>query len=89
MNVALIDLGTNSARIDIQQISDRGDVTRLVRNKVMVRLGQGLFETKKLQPDAISRTLSTLKEFRALCDEHHVQKIIGVAISLDTKTNQS
>ena len=61
--VGFIDLGSNSSRLTVVEFDRRGRVTVLNRVKSMVRLGEGAFETKELQPQAMQRALSCLSDF--------------------------
>ena len=74
--VAAIDCGTNSTRL---LVSAGGvDQVRLMR---ITRLGQGVDATGKLDPDALSRTLEVLAEYRELMDAHRVARARLVATS--------
>jgi exopolyphosphatase / guanosine-5'-triphosphate,3'-diphosphate pyrophosphatase len=73
---AAIDIGTNTTRLLIRD----GDRT-LVRTEVITRLGEGVDRTRRLDEAAISRTLKTLSDYRALIDEHHVDRVRAVATS--------
>ncbi len=69
MRVAAIDIGTNSTRLLVGEITDRmGTLGSLDRRMTITRLGQGVDATKMLAPDAMERTLSTLREYRAVID---------------------
>jgi exopolyphosphatase/guanosine-5'-triphosphate,3'-diphosphate pyrophosphatase len=61
MNVAAIDIGTNSVRLLITDPSGR-ELTRLMQ---VTRLGQGVDVTGALHPDAIARTLAVLRTYQA------------------------
>lgn len=64
MKRASIDLGTNTCLLLVQEISDSGE-TILHDESTIVRLGQGVAETKKLNPDAMARALSCLSGYAA------------------------
>lgn len=75
-SVAAIDCGTNSIRL---LISAQGkDLARRMR---IVRLGQGVDRTGRLDPAAIERTRVALAEYKQLIDEHGVSRIRMVATS--------
>lgn len=76
--VGFVDLGSNSSRLTVVEFDIRGRVTVLNRVKSMVRLGEGAFETKQLQPAACSRALNCLKEFAQVCDSYGVRQIVAV-----------
>jgi exopolyphosphatase / guanosine-5'-triphosphate,3'-diphosphate pyrophosphatase len=74
--VAALDCGTNSTRL---LISTPGKPeVRLMR---ITRLGQGVDATKRLDRDAIERTLAVLRDYRKLMDRHGVVRARLVATS--------
>ncbi|MEX1217908.1 MAG: Ppx/GppA phosphatase family protein [Acidimicrobiales bacterium] len=75
--IAVIDCGTNSVRLLITA-DGRNQLERLMR---ITRLGQGVEKTGKLDPDAIERTLSVLREYRLTIDRHGVERIRMAATS--------
>ena len=85
MRVAIIDLGTNSVRFDVHQIGQTGgaknQVRQLHREKLMVRLGQGVFLDGKLDKEAMRRTLQAFMSFDRTAKELHVNKVIAFATS--------
>ncbi len=81
MRIAIIDLGTNSVRFDVQQISHGGRIHQLHREKLMVRLGQGVFLNGKLDPIASRRTIEALASFRKIAQELRANKIVAFATS--------
>ncbi|CAM8645120.1 GppA Exopolyphosphatase [Acidimicrobiia bacterium] len=75
--VAAIDCGTNSVRLLITT-DGKTQIERLMR---ITRLGQGVNATGRLDPAAIERTLTVLREFRAVIDKHGVTRIRMTATS--------
>lgn len=63
MRVAIIDLGTNSVRYDVHQLGPGKQSRLLHREKLMVRLGQGVFLDGKLDLEAQRRTLQAFESF--------------------------
>jgi|GEM_PF-379552 len=59
----------------------RPSVKLLHREKWMVRLGQDVFTTGKLHPDAIKRTLQAFKSFQITINDLHVDRIIAFGTS--------
>jgi len=74
--VASIDCGTNSVRLLITD--GKNQIERLMR---ITRLGQGVDATGMLDPEAIERTLSVLREYKEVIDRNNVQKIRMAATS--------
>jgi exopolyphosphatase/guanosine-5'-triphosphate,3'-diphosphate pyrophosphatase len=77
MRVAIIDLGTNSVRFDVHQIGTKNQYQLLHREKLMVRLGQGVFSEGRLNADAIRRTLHAFISFRKTADDFRVERIVA------------
>jgi exopolyphosphatase/guanosine-5'-triphosphate,3'-diphosphate pyrophosphatase len=75
--VAAVDCGTNSTRLLVVD----GDGSVLEREMRITRLGQGVDATHVLRADAVARTVSVLREFRALMDRHGVARARVVATS--------
>lgn len=77
MNVAAIDIGTNSVRLLIADSAGR-EIERPMR---MTRLGQGVDVTGALAPEAIARTTAVLVEYRALLERWDVRRVRATATS--------
>ncbi len=77
---AIIDLGTNSVRFDVYTLIKK-KVVRVHRDKRMIRLGDGVYESGQISKAAISRGLEALKDFKTLSEEFGVIKTITFATS--------
>jgi exopolyphosphatase/guanosine-5'-triphosphate,3'-diphosphate pyrophosphatase len=77
MNVAGVDIGTNSVRLLITDAQG----SELERHMRITRLGQGVDVTGKLHDLAIGRTVDALEEFGALIKKHGVTKLRAAATS--------
>jgi exopolyphosphatase/guanosine-5'-triphosphate,3'-diphosphate pyrophosphatase len=78
--VAAIDCGTNSIRLLIADITN-GNFREVVREMEIVRLGQGVDQTKSFHPDAIARTLAATEKFSNQIKSKGVEKIRFCATS--------
>ena len=76
-NFAAVDCGTLSTRLLISTPTCK-PVVRLMR---VTGLGQGVDQARALQPDAIERALSVLREYRGLMDRHGVSAVRMVGTS--------
>jgi exopolyphosphatase/guanosine-5'-triphosphate,3'-diphosphate pyrophosphatase len=77
VSVAAIDCGTNSTRLLVAD--ERGaPLERLMR---ITRLGQGTDATGALAPEAVDRTVTVLREYRAVMDRHGVERVRMTATS--------
>jgi exopolyphosphatase/guanosine-5'-triphosphate,3'-diphosphate pyrophosphatase len=81
MRVAIIDLGTNSVRFDVHSITLTGQTKLLHREKLMIRLGQGVFLQGKMDPDAILRTVEAMEHFRQIATGLRVRKVVAFGTS--------
>lgn len=81
-NFAVIDLGSNSARMTITQIDDDGAYAPVTQMKEYVRLSENMGEKRVLQPEAIDRTLKALSGFKAVyskLDNVHLKAVATAA----------
>jgi exopolyphosphatase / guanosine-5'-triphosphate,3'-diphosphate pyrophosphatase len=81
MRIAIIDLGTNSVRFDIHQFGPGNRLRLLHREKIMIRLGQGVFLNGRLDKRAVQRTLHVFLKFKQNAEQARVQKIIAFGTS--------
>ena len=77
--LAIIDLGSNSVRLKIDQINLDGSYQTKQYEKRYVRLSSEMGPEKILKPEPIKRTLRALTEFRQICDQYKHLKILAVA----------
>jgi exopolyphosphatase/guanosine-5'-triphosphate,3'-diphosphate pyrophosphatase len=74
MRVAAIDVGTNSTRLLVAE--EHPDLFRSIeRRMVITRLGQGVDRSRRLQADALQRTLKVIADYAASCGELGVTRI--------------
>jgi exopolyphosphatase/guanosine-5'-triphosphate,3'-diphosphate pyrophosphatase len=70
VRAAAIDIGTNSTRLLVGEITSRGGaLVQLDRRMTITRLGQGVDATRRLVPEAIERTLAALRGYKQAMDE--------------------
>jgi exopolyphosphatase/guanosine-5'-triphosphate,3'-diphosphate pyrophosphatase len=80
--VAAFDCGTNSLRLLIADLDpDTGEMTELVREMRIVRLGQGVDRTGRIAEESMTRTFAALDEYAALVAEHRPTAIRFCATS--------
>jgi exopolyphosphatase/guanosine-5'-triphosphate,3'-diphosphate pyrophosphatase len=81
MNIAAIDIGTNSIHMVIAHVEGPRIFEIIDREKEMVFLGKKSLLKGRLTEDAIDRGLSALVAFKQIADSHHVDQIIATATS--------
>ncbi|MFN4299794.1 MAG: hypothetical protein ACK4EX_08710 [Thermaurantimonas sp.] len=78
MNIAVIDLGTNTFNLLIFEQST-GKI--LYNGKIAVKLGKGGLAERKIQPDAYQRGLDAMQQHRATCLAYNATKAYAFATS--------
>jgi exopolyphosphatase/guanosine-5'-triphosphate,3'-diphosphate pyrophosphatase len=84
VRLGAVDIGTNSTRLLVADVDGTGRDARLEpidRRMRITRLGQGVDAARQFHPDAISRTVDTLREYRAALDELGVARVRATATS--------
>ncbi|MBQ4072381.1 MAG: Ppx/GppA family phosphatase [Clostridia bacterium] len=77
--IAIIDLGSNSARLVIANVMPGGYFMVVDELKEPVRLAQDMEIDGFLRPIRISQTIKTLRTFRTLYESHGVTKVFAYA----------
>ena len=78
---AVVDLGTNAARLAMASLGSSGELISQGRWRELIRLGEGLARTGVLSPAAMDRGVATLRRFAALIAERRVDALDAVATS--------
>jgi exopolyphosphatase/guanosine-5'-triphosphate,3'-diphosphate pyrophosphatase len=81
VKTAVVDIGTNSTRLLIAEISEGRVTGELVRETTVTRLGQGVDANGSLHPDAIARVYATLDRYRSQIERHAVDRALAVMTS--------
>ena len=80
MRVAAIDCGTNSIRLLIADV-EGSDLTEIVREMTVVRLGEGVDRTGAFSPAALERTFAACDAYARTIEEAGVDRLRFVATS--------
>ena len=78
MKIAIIDLGSNSARMTVWKISG-GKIEVSVNKRIYVRLSEGLSEDNLIKEEPFKRTLSALLEFSDIIKHEKCEIVKAVA----------
>jgi len=76
LKLAAVDIGTNSTRLLVAEVSEKGQVKEVLKLGKVTKLGKGIKQTKRISPESMARTLDTLREFKKIIEEHNVEKVI-------------
>ena len=77
---AAVDIGSNSCRLAIATVHQH-KLKTLHEDREVTRLGESVFETGVISPDAMANTLRALKRFHKAVSSHVVDKVRVVATS--------
>lgn len=77
--VAVIDLGSNSARLITMDVRANGSYNLIYHQKETIRLGEGVQGSNRLQPEPMRRALQTLAAYAARCRLLQADTVIAVA----------
>jgi exopolyphosphatase/guanosine-5'-triphosphate,3'-diphosphate pyrophosphatase len=80
MRVAVIDIGTNSTRLLIADVTN-SHITEIERRTTVTRLGQDVDHSGELHPEATQRVYAALDTYKKLIDDNNVDATTGVLTS--------
>lgn len=81
LRLAGVDIGTLTCRLLIADLPSDGKLKEVQSERRILRLGEGVDQTKQLSVAAMDRVIQCLKEWRRLIDEAQVDKVTAVATS--------
>jgi exopolyphosphatase/guanosine-5'-triphosphate,3'-diphosphate pyrophosphatase len=77
---AVIDVGTNSVKLLVADVAGH-DIRPVCEESKQTRLGQGFYETHRLQPEPISKTAKAVARFATTARDLHAAVIRVIATS--------
>lgn len=86
MRIAVADLGTNSTRLLVADVSPDGRLTQLERHTTVTRLGEGVDGSGRLAPQAMERVYAALARYAEIADAADATRRIAVATSAVRET---
>ncbi len=81
MRVAVADLGTNSTRLLIADVSSGASITDLMSRSVVTRMGDRVDADGVIGEAAVTRVLEVLDDYRRLLDEHAIERSLALLTS--------
>jgi exopolyphosphatase / guanosine-5'-triphosphate,3'-diphosphate pyrophosphatase len=81
VRIAVVDVGTNTTRLYIADVSGDEIVAELTRGSRVTRLGAGVDASGRLAEDALAREYAVLEEFREVIHVARPQKAVAVMTS--------
>ena len=88
MNLASIDIGTNSTRLLINSFNN-GIFTPLIREMEITRLGKGIKDSGNILKENADATIKTLKKYKYLIDKFKVEKYKAIGTSALRRASNS
>ena len=87
--IAIIDIGSNSARLVISHIYKSGAYNMVFNQKEMLRLAQKTDRDGLLSKEAFDSTLQIMQSFAYMCRQYKTDKIIAVANGEKTQNEKN
>lgn len=81
MQIAAIDIGTNSLHMIVCRIRPDLSFEVIDREKDMVRLGRGGFDRRRLTDDSMAAAIATLSKFLRIAQARGVDEVVASATS--------
>jgi exopolyphosphatase/guanosine-5'-triphosphate,3'-diphosphate pyrophosphatase len=81
MRIAVADMGTNSTRLLVADVTADGTLTQLERHTEVTRLGEGVDASGRLSPAAADRVCSALERYREIAATAGAEQTLAVATS--------
>ncbi|HSL03901.1 MAG TPA: Ppx/GppA phosphatase family protein [Nitrospiraceae bacterium] len=81
MRLAGVDIGTLTCRLLIADLQHGERIKEVRSERRILRLGEGVDQTKRLSPAAMDRVIQCLREWKVVVDSYHVNACIAVATS--------
>ena len=81
MRIAIVDIGTNTTRLFVADVTEQRIVRELHRESRVTRLGAGVDETGRLGDEAQEREHAVLADYASLTDGHRAERRVAVMTS--------
>ena len=81
MRLAAIDIGTNSTKMTVADVSDDGALSVVSEQSDVTRLGEGVDASKRLTETAMARTLDAIARFAEGARRQGAETVLGAGTS--------
>jgi exopolyphosphatase/guanosine-5'-triphosphate,3'-diphosphate pyrophosphatase len=81
MNIAVIDIGTNTVLLLVARIDAQGRITPLLYEQRVPRLGKGVDVRRNLPQESMQRVIDVLIEYQAMMSEYKPGRIVVAGTS--------
>lgn len=81
MNIAVIDIGTNTVLLLVAQCRADGEITTLAYEQRVPRLGRGVDASRNLHPDSMERVIGVLEEYKRIVEGQGITRIVACGTS--------
>ena len=81
MRLAAIDIGTNSTKMTVADVSDAGLLSVVSEQSDVTRLGEGVDKSRRLADAAMSRTLEAVARFAEAAKAQGAETVLGAGTS--------
>src|ERR1700723_4085773 len=78
--LAAVDIGSNSVRLKIARLT-KHRLTNILEDREVTRLGESVFRSSFLSPEAIATTVKVLRRFHRAVQDHGAESVRVVATS--------
>lgn len=79
--LAIVDLGSNTCRLVLYEVSAEGAFRLTDQVSETLRVGENMFGSGMLQPEPMRRAIQLLKMYAGLCAANHITRVLATATS--------
>ena len=76
--VAILDMGSTSFHLLVAEWTPDGELRRIGRDRVMLRMGSELARSSHISPDLLDRSIEAVQNLCAFAKEHKAEKLVAV-----------
>ncbi len=76
--VAVLDMGSTSFHLLVAEWTPEGELRRIGRDRVMLRMGSELARSSRVSPELLDRSIDAVQSLCAFAKEHKAEKLVAV-----------